>query len=80
MVFMNYYDLAIARKSVRSFTAKKISDKTRSEIEDYGNRCECLTPGTAVEWRYFEGTFWNSSPAARAITALWWKRLTTWSC
>lgn len=52
---MNYYDLAIARKSVRSFTAKKISDKTRSEIEDYGKRCECLTPGTAVEWRYFEG-------------------------
>ena len=52
---MNYYDLAIARKSVRSFTAKKISDKTRSEIEDYGNRCECLTPGTAVEWRYLGG-------------------------
>lgn len=52
---MNYYDLAIARKSVRSFTAKKISDKIRGEIEDYGQHCECLTPGTAVEWRFFNG-------------------------
>lgn len=51
---MNYYDLAIARKSVRSFGNKKISEKVRQEIEDYGRNCQCLTPDTAVEWRFFE--------------------------
>ena len=55
MVYMNYYDLAVARKSVRSFGNKKIPDKIRQEIEDYGKHCECLTPGTAVEWRFFDG-------------------------
>ncbi len=52
---MNYYDLAIARKSVRSFSGKKISEKVRGEIQEYGEHCQCLTPDTQVEWKFFEG-------------------------
>ena len=56
---MNYYDLAVARKSVRSFKNKKLSEKVCQEIEAYGAQCQCLTPDTGLEWRFFGGEVLN---------------------
>ncbi len=53
---MNYYDLAIKRKSTRSFKSKKVSDETIRVVLNEAFSCEKLLPDLQVEWKLLDET------------------------
>ena len=51
---MNYYDLAIRRKSTRSFKNKKVPAETLSQILNEAASCEKLVPDLQTEWKLLD--------------------------
>lgn len=51
---MNYYELAVKRKSTRAFRNKKVTDKDRKEIMDYMEACRRLVPDIMIRWIMLE--------------------------
>lgn len=51
MVSMNYYELALQRRSTRSFKTKKVSPTIINQLHDYVYRCRALVDDAPVQWR-----------------------------
>lgn len=61
---MNYYELAVKRKSTRDFKDKKVAAQTLEAIKNYAAQCEHLLPNLPAEWIILEENPGNLSGTA----------------
>ena len=51
MVFMNYYELALRRRSTRSFKTKKVGPALLNQLHEYAPNCRTLIEDAPAQWR-----------------------------